>query len=288
MACCCRSWCLASIAIVLVAMCYYDCSIHSTLETLSVFPVIGPFLLDHGFVITKDHPLNFIDKLPKKEAEEIRLFTKEELLEYKGGEKGLYLGAIGKVYDVQKAANLYGKGQRFHPLTGRDASRAFLTANYKEPGLVPEVLHLKPDELMTIKTFVETLENDFPLVGKLIGLHYDENGEPTEYNKRLLDAFENGHKLLQLEEELKKTFPGCWSQFIFSEGGKFWCTPESGHVKREKAGFPRKLTIKETGRARCACVQEEQLDDPRLTEYPDCPKDSTECHLKEVAPIDEL
>ena len=41
-----------------------------------------------------------------------RLFTKAELAEYHGGEgsKGLYLGILGRVYDVEKGKRFYGEG----------------------------------------------------------------------------------------------------------------------------------------------------------------------------------
>jgi len=74
----------------------------------------------------------------KKSAETsgIRLFAAKELAKYNGeGDHGLYLGLLGRVYDVEKGRKHYGPGGGYHFFAGRDASRAFVSGDFSETGL---------------------------------------------------------------------------------------------------------------------------------------------------------
>ena len=61
-------------------------------------------------------------------------------------------------------------------------------------------------------------------VGKLIGRYYDEQGEPTEYQKLTQKWISEAY--IQKEEENieKKIFPPCNSEWSHDTGGRVWCT----------------------------------------------------------------
>ena len=47
----------------------------------------------------------------------------------------MLLSIAGEVYDVSAGQRYYGKGQAYHGLVGRDASRAFITGDFTPQGL---------------------------------------------------------------------------------------------------------------------------------------------------------
>ncbi len=67
---------------------------------------------------------NFYNSSPP--ATNVRILTKEELKQYDGlkGSKGLYLGILGKVFDVSKGVRHYGPGGGYHFFVGKE-SRAY-------------------------------------------------------------------------------------------------------------------------------------------------------------------
>ena len=54
----------------------------------------------------------------------------------------------------------------------------------------------------------------------------------------------------------------------------------SGGEKRDWAGVPRMFFKPGQTDYRCACVDKQQLDDPRLRQYPGCDSSSASCEVK--------
>ncbi|EMG46723.1 MSBP1 Membrane steroid-binding protein 1 [Candida maltosa Xu316] len=60
--------------------------------------------------------------------------TLSELSQYDGTDKKLpiYLAIDGEVFDVSASANIYGPGGAYHDLSGKDASRVFVTGCFRK------------------------------------------------------------------------------------------------------------------------------------------------------------
>ena len=97
-----------------------------------------------------------------------KMFTPEELKLYDGseGSKGLYLAFYGKVYDVSKGKQHYGPGGGYSFFAARDATRAFVTGDFTDEGLVEDVEGLSPQEMLEVKRWEEFYEKDYTLIGK--------------------------------------------------------------------------------------------------------------------------
>uniref|UniRef100_A0A7M4EG69 Cytochrome b5 domain containing 2 n=1 Tax=Crocodylus porosus TaxID=8502 RepID=A0A7M4EG69_CROPO len=65
-------------------------------------------------------------------------------------------------------------------------------------------------------------QQQYDLVGKLVGRFYDENGAPTEALKQAEALIEEGLKLKAQSEEENQQFPPCNSEWSSSGGSRFW------------------------------------------------------------------
>jgi len=226
-----------------------------------------------------------------------RVFTKSELVQYTGAEgtPGLYLAFLGVVYDVGKGAQYYGEGGGYSFFAARDASRAFVTGNFEQPGLVEDVSGLSGSDYLGLEEWQGFYEKDYTRVGVLDGHFYSSSGEPTarwiELQGWIAEAKEERDK----QDVEKQMFPPCNAEWTQADGSRFWCTKKSGGVTRNWVGLPRQLFY--PGREpRCACVRSSgapstdpgdrradrgDLDNPHLKEYQGCPSDSPECRHKE-------
>ena len=63
---------------------------------------------------------------------------------------------------------------------GKDATRAFVTGDFSENGLVDTVDGLSEQELLSVLDWVKFYEKDYKLVGVVEGSYYDEQGNPTD------------------------------------------------------------------------------------------------------------
>ncbi|XP_078599302.1 neuferricin-like [Branchiostoma floridae x Branchiostoma japonicum] len=163
---------------------------------------------------------------------------------------------MGKVFDVTKGERVYGLNGGYSFFVGRDGTRAFVTGEFTEEGLIDAVDGLGWRGLLGIEEWVQRYEKDYTYVGKLIGRYYDEEGNPT---KELLDVekkMKAAHSEKNAEEEFKRTFPPCNSMYTEEDGPKFVCTKESGGIERDWVGVPRKLyTEAGSDKYRCICVK---------------------------------
>ena len=172
-----------------------------------------------------------------------RVFTKSELAQYTGaeGSPGLYLALLGVVYDVAKGSQYYGAGGGYSFFAARDASRAFVTGNFDEPGLVENVDNLTPSDYLGLEEWQGFYEKDYTRVGVLEGHFYSSSGEPTtrwiELQGWIAEAKEERDK----QDVEKQMFPPCNAEWTQAEGSRFWCTKKSGGVTRTWVGLPRRL-----------------------------------------------
>nr|CAG4642674.1 EOG090X0A5G [Evadne anonyx] len=210
-----------------------------------------------------------------------KVFTKQELSKFKG-ENGspIYLALMGKIYDVSKGKDFYGPGGGYSFFTGLDGTRAFVSGDFTPTGLIEDISGLDNSEYLGILNWMEFYAKDYSYVGVVEGVYYNAEGKPTEY---LLEA----EKWIQaainnkiVEDEFKQKYPMCNVDYKPEAGSTVWCSKSSGGVKRDWVGVPRTLhSAAGSNDIRCACVDEENLNDPLLKEYPNCAKDSVTCKL---------
>ncbi|XP_040857507.1 neuferricin [Ochotona curzoniae] len=226
----------------------------------------------------------------------VRLFLPEELARYRGGpeDPGLYLALLGRVYDVSSGRRHYEPGAHYRGFAGRDASRAFVTGDYSEAGLVDDVSDLSLSEMLTLQHWLSFYEKKYTFVGKVIGRFYGEDGLPTPELTHVEAMITKGLEASKQERKEKQQFPPCNAEWSAAKGSRFWCSQNSGGVSRDWIGVPRKLYKPGAKEPHCVCVRptgppSEQtpsdpthrnhgdLDHPGLQEYPGCPPLATTC-----------
>ncbi|RWS24746.1 neuferricin-like protein [Leptotrombidium deliense] len=240
--------------------------------------------------------------MPKEEL----LFTPEELKEYDGGDgsPGLYLAYLGIVYDVSKGKQHYGPGGGYAFFAGKDGSRAFITGEFNEKGLVDDVYDLSVESFGGVREWSDFYEKDYVRVGRVVGTYYNEKGcgkERLQYLEKMYRLYDEQR---ESEAEETKLFPPCNSEWSGQTNiTRVWCSKMSGGIDRGWAGVPRKFFSAPGKGHRCACVRDDglpnapsiqyadeennqisnfaTLNDPRLEEYSDCDPKSYECILKE-------
>ncbi len=107
---------------------------------------------------------------------------------------------------------------------GIDGTKAFVTGEFDEKGLIDDISELSPLQLGELENWVKFYHTDYTYVGKLIGRYYNRDGSPTRewyaYQKKL------GEKDL-IKAEMKKMeekFPPCNSYWDQATEGKVFCT----------------------------------------------------------------
>ena len=219
----------------------------------------------------------------------IRVFTKEQLLEFDGvrnPKNPLYLVVLGEVFDVTSGEKHYRPqpGQEtggYAVFLGKDSSRAFHDGKFDRS--VEDVRDLNPTASLDLdqwRTFYRT-HKAYPQAGLAEGLYYDCNGKPTAALREVEDLFVAGRQASEVEENLKKKYKGCDSQFTAASGiSNMWCT-DPQHVPRIM-----KWTHAGTGAEsqRCACFTQELMQTlpphASLVEYANCAPDASKCSLK--------
>lgn len=208
---------------------------------------------------------------------EERIFTSEELAA--SVEDPILLGFLGKVFDVTKGSKHYGPGGGYHFFAGRDATRAFITGDFTESGLLSDINGLEPREALEVKTWLDFYEKEYVYLGKLHGTYYDADGKPTERLRAATQLIKEGEKEKAASEADKRRFPPCNSEWTQNTGTKVWCSNRSGGISRDWEGYPRKYFQPGAKSFRCACVPEGELENPHFKLYEDCDPMSTSCKL---------
>nr|CAG4638611.1 EOG090X0A5G [Cyclestheria hislopi] len=208
--------------------------------------------------------------------------TKSELSNFKGIDGGpIYLAIMGKVFDVTKGVEYYGPGGGYSFFAGIDGTRAFVSGEFTAEGLTDDITGLSQQDYLGLKEWVEFYEKDYKYVGNVEGKFYDADGQPTDYWYEVQQWLIEASQGKADEEQLKVQFPPCNIEYKPETGSRVWCTTSSGGIQRDWIGHPRSFYSLDSKVARCACVNEADLNDARLKEYPNCPPDSTVCKLSD-------
>lgn len=211
------------------------------------------------------------------------LFTKAFLAEFNGMDgKPIYLGLLGKVYDVSKGSKHYGPNSAYNYFAGRDASIAFITGEFGQysDDEADDVLKLTNDnDLYSLDKWQQFYNNDYTFVGRVIGRFYDNKGNPTKY----LELFQNRVQQIKvrkaLDQEIRRKYPDCNVEWTPTSGTHVWCDKQSGGNTRDWVGVPRKLYEIGSNEFRCACINENDVQntDIMIKLYENCDNQSHEC-----------
>jgi hypothetical protein len=207
-----------------------------------------------------------------------RVLTQTEFDELVADTSKLHLAILGSVYDVSKGEKHYKPGGSYDFFVGRDASRAYVTGDFKND-LNDQIDDLSDTQIADIFNWKKFYDETYTFVGLLEGRFYDRLGAPTAYLKQAEEK-----KKLDLEAKNKnlkfnERFPPCNSEWTQEKGlVKLWCTPESGGVKRSWPGLPRLVLNPNSNTESCACVSEADLKHPNVKEYANCDAKSTTCN----------
>ncbi|XP_060078414.1 neuferricin-like [Ylistrum balloti] len=228
-----------------------------------------------------------------------RIFTKDELWKYRGEDGGIvYLAVLGEVFDVSKGRKHYGPGGGYEFFSGRDGSRAYVSGDFTEAGLIDDITGLSLTDIRGLGDWVKFYRKDYKYVGKVVGNFYDEAGTPTAayhgYQKQLAAA-ENENALTAADY---KRFPPCNSESAQGKGRRLWCSNLSGGIQRDWAGLPREYYRPGAAKPRCACVKDVgppseksniasvdknngDLDNPNMKIYTGCDPKSISCSFND-------
>jgi len=149
----------------------------------------------------------------------VRVVTKDELAKKNGEDSDeLWLGILGKVYDVTEGKQFYGKGSPYSIFVGRDGSAAFATGDFTPEGAAKSIFEtLTPQQLLAVSDWTQFYEKEekYKFVGVLEGELYDKDGNPTEILKKIeetvaieraaLEEKKRERKLKKEQEKLEKT-----------------------------------------------------------------------------------
>jgi len=217
----------------------------------------------------------------KTKKSKVELFTMEELKRHDGSNPDLplYLAIIGEVFDVTKGKQHYGPGAGYSFFSGTDGTRAFVTGEFNETGLIPSVEGLPVNQVNDIQGWRDFYHKDYTFMGKLIGYYYDENGKPTE-NHANFQALLKKHQANEVVKvQWEKVYPSCNSRWAQNEGSEIWCSDQSGGITRGWGGVPR-LYVGTEHPKRCVCIDERLLgtfDEKDFEVYADCHPLSPRC-----------
>ncbi|XP_077693128.1 neuferricin isoform X2 [Eretmochelys imbricata] len=149
--------------------------------------------------------------------------------------------------------------------------------------------------MLTIQNWLSFYGENYVCVGKLVGRFYDKNGAPTKALEQAKAVMKEVLKFNGQNDE-KKQFPPCNSEWSSTSGSRFWCSKQSGGVNRDWIGVPRKLYKPGSRDSQCVCVRTTgppsgqldsehsdrgDLDNPNLQEYKGCYTLAEWCVLKD-------
>lgn len=292
---------------------------HQSLKTLASHPVA--IAVQEYSVIALDYLKHLssqaLTALTKKYPPEPRctprserLFTPESLKAYDGSSPNgqVYLAFLGIVYDVTKGRKHYAPGGTYAAFAGKDASRAFVTGEFKEgtSGLLDDITDLGTSSFTGIKDWASFYNKEYTRIGRVVGTYYDSEGCPTSAIKIIQDKYDQLEKEAESQKQMDIQYPPCnneWSQE--SQTTRFWCTNLSGGVKRDWVGLPKKMFFPGTQESRCACIKSpaerdaeeakkkksgkeepgilyEEEENPLVQDYEGCHTQSVQCFVKDA------
>lgn len=139
---------------------------------------------------------------------------------------------------------------------------------------------LEPRDILSLKQWKEFYDKDYILKGRLIGRYYDDNGQETDYFRKVNEQIEIALENKRKEEMKNYEFPPCNVEWNADTGTKVWCTNQSGGIDRDWTGVPRKYFEAGVDNHRCACINPSKLESANLEEYKGCDPKSTYCFYK--------
>lgn len=174
-----------------------------------------------------DDPAVFFGPSRLYDADNVRMLTKEELAKhgFNGPNKPLLLAVMGRVYNVDKGRDhYYGPNGGYNFFSGKDGTRAFVTGEFNEKGLIDDIRGLKPAEINELQNWIDFYDNDYTFYGKVIGAFYDKDGRPTE-ELTYFEEMKEKYKVLKKDEKSEQDkYPGCNSRWSEAEGGEVFCS----------------------------------------------------------------
>jgi hypothetical protein len=206
------------------------------------------------------------------------LFTDSEIA-FSEGKKPL-LVILGNVFDVSGNYESYKAGSGYHGFIGQDGSRAFVSGDFTEAGLISDLDGLKLDDYIGLVKWLGFYFKTYPHMGYLIGRFYDKNGKETAYFQKLRQWVKDAENAQAADGDVKKQFPPCnmeWS--AKTETTEYWCSKKSGGIDRDWEGYPYQFKESEEKSYRCACINPNHLKDPRVKPYDNCPPKSSRCKM---------
>lgn len=218
---------------------------------------------------------------------ELHLYEQEELSQYDGIQNPeMYLSIMGKIFDVTEAPKHYGPGSTYHIFVGRDNSKAFITGQFTAEDISDDILSLPPADVLGIQHWVHFYKKTYTKKGKLIGRYYDSSGKLTPYGKGVRNILKQSQKDFANKAAIKNRFPDCNVEWEPQKGSKFWCSNQSGGIKRDWEGFPKQLFLPGS-EPRCACIQENEIDTlENIKPYSDCQDDEKVCFIQPVENVE--
>ena len=114
----------------------------------------------------------------------------------------------------------------FDLLLGIDGTKAFISGDFNKVGLVDDIDGLTDEECVALADWIKLYENEYTLVGKVIGNFYDKDGKETAALKDFQEKLKKGLEAKEKDSQDKMRFPECNSKWTKEEGAKVWCTNE--------------------------------------------------------------
>ncbi len=185
------------------------------------FQAVEKYSPFHEFLLDEEAKSKTEPKPKEKPDTKVeRILSKEELKEYDGLTKGKgpYLAVLGQVFDVSKKAEMYTPGSGYGFFSGIDGSRAFVTGEFNEEGLIDDVTDLSHQDYLGLLDWVQFYHKDYEYVGKVVGRFYDEQGKETEYKKEVDRWIGEAQKEKEKKDEEGQMYPSCNSEWGKEKG----------------------------------------------------------------------
>ena len=161
------------------------------------------------------------------DEDNVRLVNKEELAKhgFNGPNKPLLLAVMGRAYNVDKGRDhYYGPNGGYNFFSGRDGTRAFVTGEFNDKGLIDDIRGLKPAEINELQTWIDFYNKEYVFYGKVVGAFYDKDGRPTE-ELTYFEEMKKKYKVLKKDEKNEQSkYPGCNSRWSEAAGGEVFCS----------------------------------------------------------------
>jgi len=203
-----------------------------------------------------------------------QLFTKEKLSSFKGDDNSsIYLAIVGHVYDVTKGRDYYGADGGYSGFAGRDGSRAFVTGNFTEAGLVEEIEDLTDQQISEIWEWLSFYkkEQKYTFLGYVEGIYFDKDGSQLPVFDACHIRVEKHKRKKMHEKDLKSGHPTCNSRWEQGKGSKLWC--DEGRVPRKWFLDPQKDS------SACHCFADSDVvpAEGRIEVYKNCDVSASTC-----------